>query len=373
MKIFFGKDNSCGLNYQHNYIYYYLSKFFEITENIKEADVIVIAQTCACTKFNIINTLNYIDYVIKNKNNGAKIYLTGCITRKFHNDPDLLKVEKWLNKNIDFIIPQNQPDLLLKLISENKFGNRDSNNFGSVEIYHNDAANIYIANGCLNNCSFCKTTFQKYPLKSMDLNYLKENIDFLNEKKVSQIFLKATNVCQYGLDIYDDYMLPEIINYLEEKENIKNVSLVGFSFKDAIRNDFKKVLQNSTKVNELCGSLESGSDRLLEMMRKGFSSEEIIEFVKYVRQNNDKNLFLNIIAGFPTENIIDVNKTLEVLKELRPCQVDVCRYTNSPFVDSNKFNQLNFVEINEHARIYSKVLKKRNIKVNVNGQGYKYN
>lgn len=372
MKVFIGKENSCNLNYQHYYIYQSISKYFEITDNINEADTIIIAETCCCTKYNILITVDYIKSIIENKKDDAKVYLTGCITRKFRDDPFLNKVEKWLKDNIDYIVPQNQPNLLLQLISQNNYSNKDVNDFGQVTI-DNNSASIYIGNGCLNNCSFCKTTFQKYPLKSVDLNELKEAIDILNENNIHQIYLKATNICQYGLDNYHDYMLPEVIEYLNKKENIKNVSLVGFSFKDAIKNNFAEVIRNSNKIAELCGSLESGSDRLLSMIRKGFTSEEIINFVEKIRQVYFKYLHLNVIAGFPTETLEDVYKTLDVLKQLNPHAVDLCRYTNSTFVDSNQYEQLTPEKIQEHSRIYSKVLKKRNVSTSIVGAGYKYN
>ena len=373
MKIFILDENSCNLNYQHNYIYQNLAKYFDITDSINEADLIIIAETCCCTEYNILRTVGYIKSIIENKKDGAKIYLTGCITRKFKDNPFLKKIEDWLKDNVDYIVPQNQPNLLLQLISKNKYFDRDINDFGTINIYSKDEADIYIANGCLNNCSFCKITFQKYPLKSVDLNEVKDAIDILNEEKISQIYLKATNICQYGLDIYHEYMLPEIISYLDKKENIKNVSLVGFSFKDAIQNNFEEVLRNSQKITKLCGSLESGSDRLLAMIRKGFTSDEIINFVAKIRQSYIKKLRLNIISGFPTETLDDVYKTLEVLKQLSPDTVDICRYTNSSFVDSSQYEQLTTAEIQEHARIYSKVLKKRNIEANVVCEGYKYN
>ncbi len=364
---------TCSLNYQYNLIYHELSNFFEITDNVSDADVIVFPATCCCTQYNLLKTLEYISNVLKVKKSSAKTYLTGCITRNFKENDFLKKVTEWLRENIDFVIPQNQPYLLLKLISNESFGSIDINEFGAVEGNFNSSANIYISNGCLNNCSFCKNTFQHYPLKSVDFTELKETIDILDSRKFSQIFLKGTNICQYGLDIYHDYKLPEVISYIEKKENIKEVVLTGFAFKDAIQNGFQSCLTDSHKVVEICGSLESGSDRLLNLIRKGFTSEEIIDFVQNIRKRNYKNLYLNIIAGFPTETLDDVRMTLDVLGHLKPYSVDICRYTNSKFVDSNQYEQLSPSVIQNHTRIYSKVLQRRNIKSDIVGIGYKYN
>ena len=69
----------------------------------------------------------------------------------------------------------------------------------------------------------------------------------------------------------------------------------------------------------------------------------------------------------------DVFISLEVLKKLDPKEIDLCRYTNSKIVDSNKYEQLTPEEIQEHTKIYEKVLRKRNVKTNIVGNGYKYN
>lgn len=94
------------------------------------------------------------------------------------------------------------------------------------------------------------------------------------------------------------------------------------------------------------------------MIRKGFTSEEIIEFVKKIREIYFKQLRITIISGFPTETLIDVSKTLEVLKQLNPGIVVICRYINFSFVNSSKFLRLLPEVIQEHTRIYSRVLKK---------------
>lgn len=375
MKIFFNPPKSCCFNYQHDLILYQLSiNNFEFTKDVKEADIIIIPTFCTGSYANILENMHRMVSILENKKNTAKTYLTGCITRQFKDDIFLSEFSKWVKDNIDYIIPQNQPNLLLKLISEDIFGTLDINDFGMVKFDNDDlVGEIFISNGCLNKCSFCKVTYQNYPLKSLDINEVKEQIDKLDDMNMSTIIVKGTNVCQYGLDLYNEYMLPEIIDYFEKKKNINKVIYEGFAFKDAIKNDFQSTIANSTKVGRLCGSLESGSDRILKLMRKGFTSDEIINFFNDIRKKRFIELYSVIIAGFPTETIEDAMMTLKVLKELKASEVDICRYTNSSFVDSNCYEQLSPSVIQEHTRIYSKVLKKRSVKTRINSFGYKLN
>ena len=132
-------------------------------------------------------------------------------------------------------------------------------------------------------------------------------------------------------------------------------------------------MRDLSKVDIISGSLESGSDRILKLMRKGFTSKEIVDFINYINQIYKKRLYSSIIAGFPTETLDDVMMTIDVLKKLNPEWVDICRYIDSSFVDSHRLKQLEPKVIKKRARIYDKELKKYRISAKVSGFDYVYN
>ena len=72
---------------------------------------------------------------------------------------------------------------------------------------------------------------------------------------------------------------------------------------------------------------------------------------------------LNIIAGFPTETIEDIELTIELLQRIKQYikNVDIIRYINSNSIDSNNYAQYERSTIVEHANIYQKELSKRGI------------
>lgn len=364
MKIFIGRKYSCNLNYQHDFISESLSASFEITEKVEEADILVFASSCACTEDTIIKNINYLYECVQKKKPEAKVYLTGCLTREFKNK-DLFKDElEWLEENIDYIIPQNKSVLLLQMLSD-KFKNENPEDFGYA-MYTTDITEVYIGNGCLNNCAFCKTYYQHYPLKSVPIEEIKSIIDKSDEFKIPNIRLIGTNVSEYGLDLYSSPKLPELILYIEAKDHIKHIDLVGFGYKDAIKYNFANSLADSRKISIISGALETGSPRLLEMIRKGFTPEEIIEFVKFINSKYPKHLLLNIIAGLPTETLEDIKLTLDVLKEIEPYKVDICEYVSSSYLTYlNSYPQLTDKEIASHRKIYNEVLTRRKVKTRI--------
>lgn len=364
MKIFIGAKYSCALNYQHDLIYEELKEKFEITPKVEDADAIVFASSCACTEDTIIGELNYFYGCIKKKKPGAKVYLTGCLTREFKKTQDFAEYNKWLENNIDFIIPQNQPNLLLQKISP-KFNDLPPEDFGCIT-YNEHGVELHIGNGCLNNCTFCKVYYQNYPLKSVPIEELKESIDKAVDLGAPIIRLIATNLSQYGIDLYREPKLLEIIDYIESKDSVEYIELNGFSYKDAINYNFADSLAQSRKITYISGSLESGSPRLLEMIRKGFTPEEIIEFIRKIKSQYPRYLIINIIAGLPTESLEDVKLTLDVLKEIAPYEVSICEYIKSSYLTHlNSFPQLSDKEINAHRKIYNEVLTRRRVKTRI--------
>ena len=374
MKIFIGKENSCNLNYMRDLLYSeFIINGHEIVKEPEDADIIIFPDTCCCTEYNLQYTLFYINDILSRKKENAKTFLTGCITRKFTHNPENFDVNEWLNNNIDYIFPQNNNYEILKTIFKKEFEDYPYNDFGYSRPLNDETAEMYISNGCMNNCSFCKLTFQKYPLKSVDINEVKESIDRIDELGFKELDIKGTNISQYGYDLYKEYKLPEIIEYIENKNNINKVRYIGFSYKDAIKNNFAPVIRDSKKTDTLGGSLESGSNRLLKLIRKGFTKEEFLSFIYEIRKKYPKNLRLNVISGFPTETIEDILETIAVLDEVKPLGIDLCRYTNSSIIDSNNYPQLSPEEIQEHTRIYEKILRKKNIQTDIVGDGYNYN
>ncbi len=358
MKIFIGKYNSCGVNYQYFEIIHRLMERedCQLIKEPEEADVIIFSTSCACHVDRIFYTLSYIESILNVKKPSARTYLTGCLAREYLDPVVFSNLSNWIHTRIDCVIPYNQTDQLLSDLFQESIDSDSS--FGYARLM-NGTLDLYISSGCLHQCSFCKTNYQKTPLVSMDFSRVKEIIDYADQKNIKTLSFRGMNVCQFGLDKEKKYLLPEVIDYTERKDHIERVNLIGFAFSDAIHHDFKYSLRASKKVDWIGGSFESGEDRILELMDKGFTAQEFLEFNQYISQDSLKKLRSNMIAGFPTETMEDVKTTIQALSKLKPYLdlVTVCHYKDSPFVKAHSLEQLSKEEIHEHARVYAKFLR----------------
>ena len=366
MKIFVADLGSCGTNYQEDYLLDNLVKYFEFTGELKDADIILMLGSCCCTGPKMYETINFIKYLLDNKRSDSVTYLTGCITRTFKDIPELQEIKLFLEKSIDYVINHYEPNKLLKHICEHKFNDFDDNNFGMVK-YDEICAEIYMQDGCTHNCSFCKTNYLNFNLKDTPIEQIKTYIDELDDKKIKSIELRGLNLAQYGLGLYHDYKLMDVCEYIEKKSNIKQVILSGMAFSDVINAKFADKLKYLEKTSYINASLESGSNRLLNLMKKGFTKEQFLEFYYDVNSLYKKNFWLTIISGFPTETISDCLETIDVIKEVNPERLRINIYCDSEFIPSHHLKQLTIKEIREHTRIYTKVFKNNSIPYRING------
>lgn len=366
MKVAVVELGTCGVNYQSKYLNYQIAENFSLTKSINDADIIVMMGGCCCIDDTMKQSLEIINYVLENKKSDAITYLTGCITHGFKDIPKLIEIEKYLKQNIDVIIPHYEPNKLLQALSYDIFSDLLIDDFGMVET-EEDFADIYIQNGCTHTCTFCKTNYLNYRLKSTPIEEIKETIDELDSHGITTIQLRGLNLAQYGLDLYHEYKLMEICKYVEKKKNIDKLILSGVAIRDAIKGDFASQIKHFEKTKGIVCSLESGSDRILKLMKKGFTVCEFLKFFETINSINRKGSFINIVSGFPTETIEDCKMTLQVLKELLPRVVNINTYADSEFIPSHDLGVLTDKEIKEHTRIYKKGLKSAKIPYQING------
>lgn len=368
MKLMIVKLYSCGVNYQSGYIENCLEENYELTGDFNEADTVVMLGGCCCSDDNLYITIMQIKYILAHKRVDAVTYLTGCITRGFKNISEFKKLEKYLQDKIDFVIEHYNPNELLEFIDRQSKESKKlskTEGYGICE-YNNLQANIYLQNGCTHNCSFCKSNYLNCGLMDMPIEKAKRFIDELDGEKVKYIQFRGLNLSQYGLGLYGKTRLIEICEYIEGKDNIKHVELGGLSLSDAIKFGFAEKLKYLRKIDLINASLESGSDRLLQLMNKGFTMKEFWEFYNEINSIDKKKFYLNIISGFPTETMYDCLETVKVLKQVRPKLVNINTFLDSSYVPSHQLEQLSEEEIQEHTKVYTKELRKSFIKHMVN-------
>jgi tRNA A37 methylthiotransferase MiaB len=227
-----------------------------------------------------------------------------------------------------------------------------------------DTTFIWVSNGCPNKCSFCAERkvigeLQSRPLKDIVVEYGK----MLEEGRRTFEFI-GDDVGSYGLDISSSF--PELIEELNKRDAAYDVHWVikhlHPKFIIKYQDDIIDIAR-SGKVKEIICCFQSGSNRLLELMNRQHSIEEVITTLLRFREALPEiKLATNIIVGFPTESDEEFQQTLDVFDEVYFDRVHMIKYYDAEGSDSHELNpKISDDAIARRLKHAKKFLKQRGI------------
>ncbi|MEM2210742.1 MAG: tRNA (N(6)-L-threonylcarbamoyladenosine(37)-C(2))-methylthiotransferase [Nitrososphaerales archaeon] len=200
---------------------------------------------------------------------------------------------------------------------------------------------IEIANGCLSKCSFCQVKLARGNLISYSISdIVREARDSINEGCKELWITSQDNGC-YGMDIGTN--LPQLLNELCKIDGnfYIRVGMMNPQFTLKILNELIEVYKNPKIFKFLHLPLQSGSDRILRLMRRGYTSEQFLYIVqKFKSEINHLTLSTDVIVGFPTEDDEDFQMTINLLEQAKPDIVNISRFGPRPGTEAAHFPQL---------------------------------
>lgn len=290
--------------------------------DIKEADIVIV-NSCAVREKSEKKIFSEIGR-IRNLNKKAKFISMGCVAQIFPQK--LSKIS----------------DVVLGTTSIYEFKNIFNNNlngiFVSEKIIEPDyifshlkshSAYIDIIYGCDNFCTYCVVPYTRLREVSRSYNSIIQEIKNSVEIGAKEVILLGQNVNSYNFDGVNFIRLLEMINKIDGVKRIRFVTSHPKDFSE----DLAKTISNLDKVCEhLHLPLQSGSDRILKLMRRKYSFKEFAKKIEYFRKYNPKgSITSDIIVGFPSETEEDFKQTLMALKEIQFDEIYSFKYSNRPF------------------------------------------
>jgi threonylcarbamoyladenosine tRNA methylthiotransferase MtaB len=231
------------------------------------------------------------------------------------------------------------------------------NNIEEYKVYENinaqfsekTRAYIKIQDGCGAACSYCIIPQVRGVEKSRAYADIYAEAKRFDGAGYHEIVLTGIEVSSYGRDLKNTentknieniYLisLPELLEKLNGEPDLNNIKSIRLSSIDPfiIKKDFVDRLANLTKAaNHLHLSLQSGSSRILNAMRRRYTAEQVLKNISYAKSKiKDLNLTADIIAGFPGETDEDFEKSLEMIKALKIYHAHIFTYSKRPGTDA---------------------------------------
>ncbi len=188
-----------------------------------------------------------------------------------------------------------------------------------------------IAQGCLGHCSYCITRLARGRLRSYPLEGLIDLAQAAVNDGAKELLITAQDTACYGKD--SDSSLRELIERICQIDGEFKIR-IGMMNPDSLRGqegDLARIIKHDKVYKFLHLPVQTGSDRLLKAMGRGYVAIEFEEQVRTIRREVPRlTLSTDLICGFPGESDRDHEESLELLRRTRPNIVNVTRFSSRP-------------------------------------------
>jgi len=218
-------------------------------------------------------------------------------------------------------------------------------------------ARIPISEGCLSNCSFCETKFARGPLNSFSEELILRAVKNAVEQGSKEIELTSQDIGAYGADRKTN--IAELLKKVVEIEGSFKVR-VGMLNPEHLHKYFDELLEayKSEKVYKFFHlPVQSGSNKILRDMNRRYTVEDFASYVGEIRKKLNASIATDIIVGYPTESEDDFEKSVELIKEIRPEVVNISKFGARPHAPASRLKQLSGKTIKERSIILSRIAR----------------
>lgn len=189
-------------------------------------------------------------------------------------------------------------------------------------------AYVKIAEGCDNACTFCSIPIMRGKFRSRSIESVIREVTTLAEQGVKEISLIAQDSTNYGTDLYQEFMLPVLLNKVSEVEGIEWVRL-HYAYPGFFTDELIETMATNPKICKYVDMpLQHSEDRILKRMRRPGRQRDVRELVEKIRAKiPNVSLRTSIIVGFPGETNEDFERLCEFAKDLKFDRLGVFTYS----------------------------------------------
>lgn len=306
---------------------------FILTNSTAEADIVLL-NTCSIRENANVKIYNRISRIRHERNgNGVKIGVLGCMATNFRKQ--LLENPKL---PIDLIAGPDSYKRLPQLIEQiEKSGEKgfdvtlsEFETYSDVYPTRESGINAWIAvmRGCDNFCTFCVVPYTRGRERSRSPENVVTEVTRLVSEGFRQVTLLGQNVNSYN---YEGKDFAHLLERVSEVVGIERIRFTSPHPKDFPMSLLKVIVENPKVCKHIHLPLQSGNDRILEMMNRTYTQAEYLKLVDTIR-----NLFpemilsTDIIVGFSTETDEDFKDTYEIMSKVEFDSAFIFKYSERP-------------------------------------------
>lgn len=321
---------------------------WEIVDYVDGCDVVIV-NTCGfiddAKKEAIENILDMVE--LKNEGVISKIIVTGCLAQRYKDE-----IVKEIPE-VDAVVGIGANGDIIKTVEEVMSG------VDTIEKYPPQCelplegqrilttpqywAYLKIGEGCSNRCTYCTIPSIRGNMRSRSMENIIDEAKQLAELGVKELILIAQDTTSYGLDLYGELKLPELLNELCKIDSIEWIRLL-YCYPDRITDELIETMKNQEKiVNYIDLPLQHADDKILKAMNRRGDQALIRSVITKLRAEiPDVVIRTTFIVGFPGEGEEEFETLAEFVNEIEFDRLGV--FTFSPQEGTPAYDMDNQVE-----------------------------
>ena len=331
---------------------------YNIVNDESKADILVI-NTCGFIDEAKEEAINTILEMAEYKNRRCKyLIVMGCLVQRYGEELIKLlpEVDLWIKLD-EYDILWNKIDDLIKrdiveksktkkitkiseippmpMFSQNEYLDRTITT-------GNNYAYLKIGEGCSNRCTYCAIPYIRGPFVSRKKEDIIKETKDLVKKGIREIIIIAQDTTKYGIDIYGENKLAEILDEISKIKEIKWIRFL-YSYPEGITDELINVVARNPKIAKYFDiPIQHISDNVLKIMNRKTNGEQIRKLITKIRNKIPQvTLRTSLIVGFPGETDEEFNELLDFVKKAKFDKLGVFKYSKEDGTPASKLpNQI---------------------------------
>ncbi|NMB27106.1 MAG: 30S ribosomal protein S12 methylthiotransferase RimO [Tissierellia bacterium] len=319
---------------------------YKIVNLLEEAEVIVV-NTCGFIKDAKEESIEMIWEMSRYKKEGKCKYLilAGCLAERYSSE--LLEE---INE-VDGVIGTGNIKDIIDIITELEKGGKKVQKINNINESYLEKINrqsfrpteyVKISEGCNNFCTYCIIPSLRGKHRSRKMEDIIEEVKYLVDNGVKEIILIGQNTTDYGIDLYNEYKLSELLDRLNKIEKLKWIRLL-YLYPDNITDELISSIKNNNKVLKYVDiPLQHINDQILKNMNRKTSKKNIINLIANLREQIPNIIIrTTFIVGFPDEKEKHFYELYDFIKDIKFDRLGIFTYSREEGTPAYYFeNQL---------------------------------
>ncbi|MFC5285132.1 30S ribosomal protein S12 methylthiotransferase RimO [Pedobacter alpinus] len=287
-----------------------------------QIDVVHEANNVLANDIVVINTCGFIDNAkqesidtilqyseLKDQGKVGKVIVTGCLSERYTPElsAEITNVDAWFGTNdLQHLLSKVGADYKHELLGERML--TTPSHF----------AYFKIAEGCNRPCSFCAIPLMRGKHLSTPMEDLVKQAKFLAKNGTKELILIAQDLTYYGLDLYNERKLADLMRNLSDVDGIEWIRL-QYAYPSGFPMDILDVMNERSNICKyLDMPLQHISDPMLQSMRRGTTKQKTVDLVNKIR-DKVPNIAMRttLICGYPGETEDDFSQMKDWVAETR--------------------------------------------------------